>query len=230
MKKRYDSLLAGSARAGYCLKLTQLLRKGNSSSGLMYFFPVFAISLLAFTSPNSLFTRNLSTKTPLEASNAALQLSEVCAEQMLTVDNQTVQIEMPKFDPALGKLLGVELILDCKVMVDIEKKKVSGTDFQLLQMIDMSFELPTMVQKKVMIKGTYRKSPIRENERINGFKDVFEKTTQINEVLNGDLTGFVGTGNQFIALSSEGLVNFQDDESVIASKLSVKACLKYTFE
>ena len=231
MKNRYDSLLAGSARAGYCLNLVRSLRKKNSSDRLMYFFPVFAISLLTSISPNNLLTNRSYLQTSNSWHNPAVLKSEFCSsEQMISVNNQTIQVELPKFDANLGKLVGVELSLDCATMADIEKMKVRGTEYQLALMIGLSVGLPNQVQKKFMAHGDYWKSAKDEAVQNSGFKDTFEQMNNFKEVITDNLAAFVGTGNHSLSLSADGLINFKNAESNLTSKLKIKACLNYIYE
>jgi len=231
MKKSNGSLLAGRVLLDYCLNLAVMQRKKTRSRGLIYLFPVFAISLLTSTSPNSLSTTNLRAQTSHNSLNATTFRSEVCSsEQMISANNQAIQVEVPKFDANLGKLVGVELSLDCTTVADIEKMKVRGTEYQLALMIGLSIGLPNQVQKKFMAHGDYWKSAKDEAVQNNGFKDTFEQMNNFKEVITDNLAAFVGTGTHSLSVSADGLINFKNAESNLASKLKIKACLNYIYE
>lgn len=205
-------------------------RKKTQSSGRMYLFPVLAISLLTSTSPNSFSTRNFSTNPQLEASHAALQMSEVCAEQMIMINDQTFQLELPKFDPALGTLTKVEVITDCTMMGEVSETEVSGNEYQLLLNINLRNQLPGQAQTTGTISKNYRKKIKGTSIETSGFQEKFEETKQVNESITTNLNAFVGTGTVAIPLTVDGLVNYQDAKSKIASNLKVKVCLKYLYE
>ena len=231
MKKNYDLLLAKSVRLWYCLSFAKTQRNKTQRSGLKYLFPFFAILLLASTSPNSLPTTNLRVRTSPISSNAVALRTEVCSsEQMISTNNHVIQVEVPKFDANLGKLVGVELILDCTTMVDIEKMKVRGTEYQLALMISLAVGLPNQAQKKFMAHGDYWKSAKDEAVQNNGFKDTFEQMNNFKEVITDNLAAFVGTGTHSLSVSADGLINFKNAESNLASKLKIKACLNYIYE
>jgi hypothetical protein len=229
MKTTNGSLLHGSERLDYCLNLTLMRRKRNSSKGLKYLLPIFAIFFLASTSPN-ISLHSSSSVASLRA-KAALPTSEACSsEQMISVNDQTIQLEVAKFDASLGKLVGVELLMDCTTMAEIEKAKVNGTDYQLALMIGLSVGLPNQVQKKFMAHGDYWKSAKDETIQKNGFKDTYEQMNNFKEVISENLDSFVGTGNLTLPLSANGLINFKNAESNLVSKLKVRACLNYIYE
>ena len=149
---------------------------------------------------------------------------------MISVNDQTIQLEVAKFDASLGKLVGVELLMDCTTMAEIEKAKVNGTDYQLALMIGLSVGLPNQVQKKFMAHGDYWKSAKDETIQKNGFKDTYEQMNNFKEVISENLDSFVGTGNLTLPLSANGLINFKNAESNLVSKLKVRACLNYIYE
>ncbi|WP_353482797.1 choice-of-anchor E domain-containing protein [Haliscomenobacter sp.] len=230
MKTTNGSLLHGSEWLDYCLNLTVMCRKRNPSKGLKYLLPIFAIFFLTSTSPNTLSTNHLPAKAQRRQSIASFQTSEVCNETMIKVNNETVQLELPKFDPNLGTLTKVEVTTDCTMMGEVGENEVTDSEYQLLLNINLRSQLPGQAHTIGTISKNYRKKIRETSIQASSFQEKFEAIKQVNEIITSNLNALVGSGNVAIPLIVDGLVNYQDAKSKISSNLKVKVCLKYIYE
>lgn len=244
MKNLYDLLQPGDGAAEVCQPvstLPQLLRVQQSPwrCALSPLVTTALVVLVGFALPASplLGASNGAALPALPAfpdrlGSAVAVLpgnQRVEVEVMIAQNGQPVAVNLPKFDPALGTLVGVELIVDYHVMANIQKTKVRGNEYNLALMIGLTFDLPNQLNKKYEASGQYRKSA-GPDVQANGFTDTFEAAKKSTELISENLAAFQGTGNHTLNLTADGLINFVNAESNLVSKLKAKICFNYLYQ
>jgi hypothetical protein len=192
-------------------------KPGFSTKSTTAFIPMTFLALMFFS-------------LPYFSSSHHLIVEEACAETILTANNQTVQLAVPKFDPALGNLVKVEVTTDCTLVGDVGEKSVSGSEYQLLLNINLNSEFPGQPASIGTISNAFHKSTKDVAMQSNGFQEKFESVKQSKTTITNNLSAFAGAGNFTVALTPDGLIDFKDAISTITSNLKVKVCCNYFFE
>jgi hypothetical protein len=224
MKKNYDLLHIGSGALHYCLKKTTVHwdLRSRCSKEKKHSNPLFAVAFL---------TLFLWGNPPIiQHQERPTIATESCAEFTFFSEGTTQgAINLPKFDPALGTLRGVELTTECTIMADVEEKAIQGNNYSLGFNIMLSTILPGQDKKTLGYQSQFRKA-IRANTDSSSFVADFSETKKSTELITDHLAAFTGNGNVSIPLEVGGLVNFKNETSRISSNLKTKLCIKYLYD
>jgi len=224
MKTEYNLLRAGSRTLNYFFKKTtvnwdlrsRFSKKKKHSNSL---FAVAFLTLFFWGNPPT-----------LKHQEPPTIVTESCAEFTFFSKGSTQgAILLPKFDPALGTLRGVELTTECTIMADVEEKAIQGNNYSLGFNIMLSTILPGQDKKTLGYQSQFRRA-IRANTNSSSFAADFSETKKSTELITDHLAAFTGNGNVSIPLEVEGLVNFKNETSHISSNLKTKLCIKYLYD
>ncbi len=155
--------------------------------------------------------------------------TQACAENLLLSDDQNAVLELDQFDPSLGTLTEVEVVIESTTQATIQKMAVWGSEYMMSLNAVLNYTLPGSEQDTMRIRAMYEKEVRSTEMQQNGFNDSFSKMQEKRVILSSQLEAFQGLGKVQIPIQASNLLAFEDAESKLNSDLKVKVCLIYRF-
>jgi len=240
----------------YLMKIifTQLQRRSASSGKRNYFAPVvLSLTLLLLLSSSALFAGSRSSMLLIasqknqqfdflrqlqldvfgfywNAQNGAGETQECSVETTLLVSVATATLEIDPFDPLLGMLTEVEIVVEGTLMINAEEELATGTEYMLVLNSTLKYQLPGSAQDTLAVSNNYKQRTYNEYVAQQGFQANGWAAAEARKTFTTQLNQFQGTDKIQIPIEGKDLVDFQQGQSHVTSTLKVKACVTYRYQ